>query len=222
MFHLQDLLAIGFLVVLEGLLSFDNALALAAMVRHMPKHDQRKALTYGIFGAFAFRFFALSIITYLMQAVWIKFVGGGYLLCLTVKYFLGGDSEDAVKDISPFSFWKIVLLVELTDIAFSMDSILAAVAVSTKLYVVVVGGILGIIMMRFAAVVFIKLLEVFPKLERSAYLLVGIVGTKLIVEGLKIPGVDFESSDNRYFYVLWGLMLMSLLSGFLGRQKDIA
>lgn len=214
MVHVQDLLAIGFLVVMEGLLSFDNALALAAMVKPMPKETQKKALTYGILGAFAFRFFALSIVTYLMQAVWIKFVGGGYLLCLTVKYFLGSESEDPAKEISVLGFWKVVILVELTDIAFSLDSILAAVAVSNRLWIVVTGGVLGIILMRFAATIFIQLIEIFPKLERSAFILVGIVGFKLILEGLKLPGVSFEETGNRYFFLFWGAMALGLLSGF--------
>ena len=90
----QDIGTIGFLVVLEGLLSFDNALALAVLVRHLPENQQRKALTYGIFGAFGFRFLALSIVTYLLQAVWLKFVGGVYLLYVAVKMLVVEEAEE--------------------------------------------------------------------------------------------------------------------------------
>lgn len=206
---IQDIFAVLFLVVLEGLLSFDNALALAAMVRHLPATQQKRALYYGMVGAFVFRFIALWFVTFLMQNIWVKFLGGTYLLGLAVKYFFFGSKEDEGKSHHSV-FWRTVIIVELTDIAFSIDSILAAVAVSQTLWVVVVGGILGIIMMRFAASIFINLIAKFPRLEDSAFLLVGIVGVKLTAEsqGHHIPA-----------WIVWGLMALALLLGFTKKEK---
>ena len=218
---IQDLVAVGFLVILEGLLSFDNALALAAMVKHLPHEQQRKALTYGIFGAFGFRFLSLSIISYLMHSYWVKFVGGGYLIWLAMNHFFGPKEESSDENTKVLSskFWKMVFFVELTDITFSMDSILASVAVSKKFYVVLTGGILGIIMMRFVSSLFIRLIEIFPKLERSAFILVLIVGMKMVMEGAKIQGINFDSTASPTFWVFWGSMAVGLLSGFTERVE---
>lgn len=215
----QDLLAIGFLVVMEGLLSFDNALALAAMVSHLPGIQRKKALLYGMIGAFSFRIGSLFIIEYLMESVWVKWVGGSYLIYLAVKHFFSkAKYEEQSGSGTELAFWHCVVMVELTDMAFSIDSILAAVAVSQNLWVVVIGGILGIIMMRFAASIFINLIAKYPNLEHSAYSLVFIVGLKLIIEASQMwAGVhvlDFDSYTNPAFWVLWGSMVVSLLGGF--------
>jgi YkoY family integral membrane protein len=214
----QDFLAIGFLVVMEGLLSFDNALALAAMVSHLPEVQRKRALTYGMIGAFVFRLSALMVIEYLMESAWVKWVGGGYLIYLAVQHFFGKENHEEQSGTTSFAFWRCVVMVELTDIAFSMDSILAAVAVSPKIWVVATGGILGIIMMRFAAVLFIKLIAKYPNLEHSAYGLVFIVGMKLLIEACQVWAgaevLDFESCTNPAFWVLWVSMAVSLGAGF--------
>src|SRR5271154_7014408 len=115
---IQDVLTIGFLVIMEGLLSFDNAIVLAGMVKHLPKTQQKKALTYGIFGAFGFRFLALTVITYLLKAFWMKFIGGAYLIWLAMNHFFGTDDQEKNQDQKILSrkFWKMVIYVELADI----------------------------------------------------------------------------------------------------------
>ena len=212
-----DLFTIGFLILLEATLSTDNALVLAMMVRHLPPKDQRKALTYGIFGAFSFRVLSLFFLTYLMKNVWVKFIGGGYLVFIAGKSFFS-QTEDEVVSSKPVNFWTTVLWVELMDIAFSMDSILAAVAVSSNYFVVLTGGILGIVAMRFAASLFIRVLDRFPRFEMVAYQLVLLIGLKLILEGFRFENLDFHSSRAPAFWVFWGLMGLTLLSGFI--KKD--
>jgi YkoY family integral membrane protein len=204
---IADLWVILFLVFLEGLLSFDNALALAAMVRHLPAHQQKKALSYGIYGAFLFRFLALFVIGTIMANPWLKVAGGGYLIWVSLQHFCFKQSEGEKKH-SEFTFWRTVVMVELTDIAFSIDSILAAVAMSSKFYVVFIGGVLGIITMRFAAKIFITLMDMFPKLEATAFILVSIVGLKLTLEGL---GFEFF---HHHPWVFWIGMGSALAWGF--------
>jgi YkoY family integral membrane protein len=183
-----DGLAILTLAVLEGILSVDNSLVLAILVRTLPKVQQKKALMYGIFGAFFFRVVALVFAAHLMQLVVFKIIGGGYLLYLAMKHMFFFYKEDAHQPRPKVaaSFWKTVLIVEFTDIAFSIDSITTAVAMSNKLVVVWLAGIMGIIFLRFAAGFFIRLLEKLPKLEDLAYQLIFFVGTKLLLEGFHI------------------------------------
>jgi YkoY family integral membrane protein len=171
---------IGTLVVLEGLLSADNALVLAVLVRNLPKHQQRKGLTYGIVGAFVFRFVALFLAAHIIRLWYLRTIGAVYLLYLAVSHLLRHSSGGEHKRIKTYAgFWRTVLAVELTDIAFSIDSVVVAVGLSEKLWIVYTGAILGIITMRLVADVFVRVLERFPSLEVGAYVLVGWIGLKL-------------------------------------------
>lgn len=199
--------AILSLILLEGLLSADNALVLAVMVRHLPKDQQKRALRYGIWGAFVFRLIAVIFASLLLEFWWLKVLGGLYLLFLAARHFLQRDDhhEGEAKPRFGQGFWGTVLNVEIADIAFSVDSILAAVAVGAalpddvrelevllpvfghvpmQLIIVYLGGVLGIITMRMVAGLFIVVLEKFKGLAEGAYLLVGWIGIKLLETGL--------------------------------------
>ncbi len=200
--------AILTLVFMEGLLSADNALVLAVMVRHLPKGQQKRALRYGIAGAFFFRLIAVLFASTLLKYWIFKVVGGVYLLYLAISHLLVGEEDNQTGTKSRFGqgFWGTVVGVEIADIAFSIDSILAAVAlagglpapirdliafvvpvfdfaVSWELLVVYIGGILGIIAMRFVAGYFLILLEKFAGLAIGAYYLVAWIGVKLVGGG---------------------------------------
>ncbi len=188
--HVSDFLTIGLLVLLEGLLSADNALVLAILVLGLPKPEQRKALRYGILGAFAFRFVATVFAAYMIQLSWVKLVGALYLLYLPYHHFSGGDAEQrrTPKPARPWlglsAFWATVIRVELTDIVFAIDSILVAVAMSPKIWVIVTGGILGIIAMRILIGKLLALVQRYPPLVDGAFVIIAWVGIKLLVEFL--------------------------------------
>lgn len=217
----QDFAMIGVLVFLEGILSVDNALVLAVLARDLPKEQQKKALTYGIVGAFVFRFIALALVTFLVKWRWVKFVGGGYLIYLAVAhlFFNKKDGDDAASaGKKKRGFWATVAVIELTDIAFALDSILAAVALTNKLWVIYLGGILGIILMRVAAGAFIKLLDKFPRLEQTAYMLVFIIGGKVILEAADL-GLNFHSVTSVEFWVFWASMATCIAYGVLPKTR---
>lgn len=183
-----DLFTIGLLVILEGLLSADNALVLAILVMGLPRQQQSRALRYGILGAFVFRGLAVALAAFLLQVAWVKLVGGGYLVYLTYSHFSRGSGDERREPpparplLGLSAFWATVVRVELVDIAFSIDSILVAVALSPKLWVVVTGGILGIVMMRLVAGRFIALIRRYPALVDGAFVVIGWVGIKLLLE----------------------------------------
>lgn len=192
------------LVILEGLLSCDNALVLAVCVNHLPEKQRKKALIYGIWGAYLFRFIAIGLGTYLIKFKWVAILGAGYLLWMSAKFFYSkfkntaeDDDEAVLNKRSGFwtTFWGTVVTVELMDISFSVDSILAAFAMSDKVWVLFIGGMLGILMMRGVAQIFIKLLEKYPELETAAYVLIALIGAKLLGQtfGIYVPHVAFFS-----------------------------
>jgi YkoY family integral membrane protein len=209
----HDALTVATLAVLEGLLSVDNSLVLAILVKGLPPKKRRRALTYGIVGAFAFRILALIFAVYMMKLTIFKLLGGLYLVYLAMKHLFFFSREDAhqTRTATERSFWKTVLVVEFTDIAFSIDSITTAVAMSDKLLIIWLGGILGIVFLRYAATLFIRLLEKLPTLEDLAFQLIFFIGTKLLLEGFHI-----EISQT----VFWIMFAVILILGTALVYKD--
>jgi YkoY family integral membrane protein len=186
---------IGTLIILEGLLSADNALVLAVMVKHLPKKQRKKALFYGIFGAYFFRLVVIGLGVSLIKIAWIKIVCGHYLLLIVLQNFIRkNEDEDGVQN-KKMGFWSTVLTVELMDISFSFDSVLAAFGVSNQEWVLFIGGILGILMMRGVANLFLTLIEKVPEFETTAFLLIAVIGVKMIVSafGFRMDEVVFFS-----------------------------
>lgn len=171
---------IGTLVILEGLLSADNALVLAVMVKHLPKNQRKKALFYGIFGAYFFRIVAIGLGVSLINIAWIKIVCGHYLLWMVIQNFVKKKEEEDEVQGKKLGFWGTVITVELMDIAFSFDSIIAAFGVSNHVWVLLLGGMLGILMMRGVAQLFLTLIEKVPELETTAFVLIAIIALKMI------------------------------------------
>lgn len=207
---------IGSLILLEGLLSADNALVLAVMVRHLPKEQQKKALFYGILGAYVFRFLAIGLGTFLIKFTLVKVLGALYLFYIAYKgiFKAGGEEETENKGTS---FWKTVLLVELMDIAFSIDSVVAAFGLSDQVWVLFLGGILGVLMMRGVAQVFLKLIERFPELEQTAFLLIAIIAGKMLAGAF-----GYEMSHVVFFTILIAVFVGTILysSGKRKREAD--
>lgn len=194
------------LVVLEGLLSADNALVLAILVKHLPEKQRRKALLYGLIGAYLFRFIFIGIGVYLVKFWFVKLLGAAYLMWISIDYFRKkGDDEDEAKEFNKNGllvrmfgmFWGTVVAVELMDIAFSVDSILAAFAVSSEVWVLLIGGMLGILMMRTIAGVFVTLIDKVPELETTAFILIFIIAVKMLLSVFHI-----EVSHYLFFAIL--------------------
>lgn len=196
----QDWLLILSLVMMECLLSVDNAVVLAAQTRVLPNlREQEESLFYGIWGSYLFRFIVIGIGTYLINFWEIKVLGAAYLLYMAYRFFrvkfFGRKAlhQHRRQLASRFSgrrrFWAVVAQVEFTDIVFSVDSVLAALAVSDNPVVVLIGGVLGILSMRGVAEVIMRLMRRIPELEPMAYVLIIIIAVKLF---LTIPAIDLE------------------------------
>jgi YkoY family integral membrane protein len=187
--HVADFVTIALLVALEGLLSADNAMVLAVLVLGLPRSEQQKALRYGILGAFAFRAAATAGAAYMIQLLWVRLLGGLYLLYLPYHHFFGHEDAGRRRQPKPArawlglsAFWATVVRVELTDVVFAIDSILVAVAMSNKLWVIITGGILGIIAMRLVIGQLLTLVRRYPALVDGAFIIIAWVGIKLLVE----------------------------------------
>jgi|SRR5690625_1333317 len=233
------------LIGLEGLLAADNALVLAIMVKHLPEEQRRKALFYGLAGAFILRFGSLFIISFLVDIWQVQALGALYLLFISIKHLYEKATNHAsgkpVKE-SRSGFWMTVVKIEFADMAFAIDSILAAVALAVTLpptglftigsldggqfIVIFAGGMIGVIMMRFAANMFVKLLNKRPGLEVAAFVIVGWVGAKLGLlvlahEEINIISEQFAHSTLVKLIFYGGLIAIAVTGWFLSdNPKD--
>lgn len=197
-FVLTDLRTLLSLVFLEGLLSADNALILAIMVQHLPREQQKKALFYGLVGAFVLRLGAILVASQLSTLWWIQLIGALYLIWMPIKHFVKSQSDAEHKGAGGASFWMTVILADLADLAFAVDSVLVAVAIEPhrdKVWVVYFGAVIGIVILRFAASWCLTLLERYPVLNHMAYVLVGWAGVKLLFLSGHTYGFDFEKHN---------------------------
>ncbi len=235
LFEWSALLVILQLVYLEGILSIDNAAVLGAMVAHLPPREripwpqglrflqppvhrllggQRPAaLKVGLFGAYLGRAAMLFVAAWVIRNQWLLLVGGLYLIYLAVAHFSAEAevAEEREQGVRParlaLGFWSVVLNVELADLAFSLDNVVAAVALSREMWVVLTGVFLGILTMRFAAGIFVRLIEREPQLENAAYLLVMVIGIELLAEEL----LHIHFSNLGKFVISLGVLAATLV-----------
>ncbi len=220
------------LVFLEGVLSLDNAAVLGAMVSRLPEHERipwpkriekighffDKALGYqrmaslrvGLIGAYSGRIIMLFLASYIIQNPWLKILGAAYLIRLALDD-LGapgheGSEEDAMRPLKKQGFWLTVLNVELMDLAFSLDNVIAAVSLSDQIWVVILGVAIGILIMRFAAGIFSSIVIRFPILKTAAYILILNIGIEILLE--ELAGIHF--TDWARFGISIGTILLAI------------
>ena len=234
--------ALLILIALEGLLSADNALVLAVIAKHLPDDQKKRAINYGIIMAFVFRFGALFAISYIANVWQIQAIGAAYLLYLGLKHIIkarfGKDNdknqEELKKESAGQGFWPTVGKIAVADLAFAIDSILAAVALALglpdsplgnfggmdggKFLVVLLGGIAGLVLIKYAATWFVKLLGQRPALETTAYAIVAWVGVKLAIitlahEDIAVIAHDFPHSTG-WTVIFYGVLVAIALLGW--------
>jgi YkoY family integral membrane protein len=230
-----SLAIVGNLVIIESLLSVDNAAVLATMVGDLPKDQRKKALRYGIFGAYVFRGLCILFASYLIEFWFLKPLGGLYLLYLVFDHFKARrapDDDEIVKEKSWVyrntlgifgQFWATVALIELMDLAFSIDNVFAVVAFTDNLILICVGVFIGILAMRLVAQGFVLLMARYPFLEVAAFIVIGILGLKLLLSLVEhfAPTHPFsvfltsEAAEIGLTAVTVGVFLVPLISSWL-------
>ena len=206
------------IISLELVLSADNAVALASITKNLNDIDlQKKALNIGIFIALILRVIVILTAQFFLNFWPVKLIGGIYLLSLSITKIISINNNDSIESdnsIRISSLFKVIILLSLTDLAFSIDSITAAVAISDQFLLVVTGAIIGVIALRFTSGLFIKWLDLYINLEKAGYIAVGIIGVKLIFQLLFNQLVIPE-------YLFFLVMLCLFLWGFARKGADL-
>lgn len=228
----KDWMIILTLILMECLLSVDNAVVLAAQTQVLPKKsDQEKSLLYGLWGAYLFRFIVIGIGTYLINFWEIKLAGSIYLFYLSFRFFYdqrhpqeAAEHEKEKEERKAARhhgkkkkkhvlslFWRTVISIESMDIVFSIDSVLAALAVSSNPVVVLIGGMIGILCMRGVAEIIIKLMDIIPELQPMAYVLIGIIALKLL---LALPPLNWEMPNTAFAILVFAILGLTIIFHF--------
>jgi tellurite resistance protein TerC len=235
------------LIFLEGILSIDNAAVIGALVSPLPDdrrviwpgslkrfgdwlhpilgNQRMAALRVGLLGAYTGRGLMLFLTSFLIHNSWIKLMGAAYLIHLAfdnLEDMTGGGSEEdeQVRPIKVQSFWATVLTVELMDLIFSIDNVVAAVSLSDKVWVVMLGVGIGILTMRYAAGIFSYAVTREPILKQAAYILVLNIGVELILDQVW----HIEISDLLRFGISAATILLAIAyahSPFLQRFRFV-
>jgi len=229
------------LIFLEGILSIDNAAILGAMVSVLPEHEpipwpqrlaklghildkplgfqRTAALRVGLLGAYVGRGLMLLAASYIIQNPWLRLIGAAYLIRLALDDLAapghGGEEGDSDRKLKQGGFWLVVLNVELMDLAFSLDNVVAAVSLSDHILVVMLGVAIGILVMRFAAGIFSVVVQRAPILKTAAYILVFNIGVELLLEDFHI----MEFSDWARFGISIATIALTLAYGYLPFMK---
>lgn len=221
----QDWLIILSLVMIECLLSVDNAVVLAAQTRVLPTlKEQEESLFYGIWGSYLFRFLIIGIGTYLINFWEIKVIGAAYLIYLVYRFFhnkfFGKRPMRKVRNRATSltgrkRFWSVVAQIEFMDIIFSVDSVLASLAISPNPVIVLIGGLIGIACMRGVAEIIMRLMRKIPELEPMAYVLIFIIAIKLF---LTIPAIDVEIPADIFGMFMLFVFALTIVIHFVRRK----
>jgi YkoY family integral membrane protein len=174
------------LIIIEGLLSVDNIMAIATLAAQLPEKQKKVALRMGLAGAYLFRGVALFFVGFIMANLWIKFLGAFYLIHLMAEHFSNyaaiHDDDPETNPTKARTFWPTVFAIQLMDLSLSVDNVVTAVAMSPDIRIVVLGVCLGLLALWLFASLSLKLVEKYPILQHTAFLLIGYVGLILLVE----------------------------------------
>ncbi len=206
---LQVPLILIILIVLEVVLSADNAIALAAIAQNLkdPKL-QRQALNIGLIGAYILRISLILTATWVVKFWQFELLGAMYLLWLVYNYFTDDDTEETGEQhhLSFASLWQIIPTIAITDLAFSLDSVTTAIAVSEDTWLIITGGTIGIITLRFLAGLFIRWLDEYAHLEDAGFITVGFVGLRLLLKVFAVDALVPEWATIVFIFLIfvWG------------------
>jgi YkoY family integral membrane protein len=173
------------LIALEAVLSADNAIALAAIAQGIEDSKrQQQALNFGLLAAYILRISLILTATWVIQFWQFELLGAAYLLWLVFNYFTSEEDEKHHHSVRFTSIWQAIPTIAITDLAFSLDSVTTAIAVSDETWLVLIGGTIGVITLRFLAGLFIRWLNEFTHLEDAGFITVGFVGLRLLLKAI--------------------------------------
>ncbi len=214
---LHTLILLPVLVALEAVLSADNAIALAAIAQGLESDEmQHRALNLGLVVAFVLRMVLILTASWVLKFWQFEVLGAAYLLWLVFQYFTSDEEDETHHHHGPrfSSLWQAIPVIALTDLAFSLDSVTTAIAISGgEVWLVLTGGLIGILTLRFMAELFIRWLSEYEYLEDAGYVTVALVGTRLLIRVINSEWVPPE-------WIMVSIIAIVFVWGFSKRKEE--
>jgi YjbE family integral membrane protein len=210
------------IIMIDLLLSGDNAVVIALACRNLPAEQRKKGILFGVGGAILLRivltFFAVS----LLALPYLKLVGALLLLWIGVKLILPEDehSEDNIKaDTRLFGAVKTIII---ADFVMSLDNVLGvAAAAKGNMPLLVFGLLISIPLIAWSSQLVLKLIDRFPYIIYAGGALLGYVaGEMLVSEALFAPLIETQH------YLHWlvpvcGAVLVLVMGKWLSVRKAV-
>jgi YkoY family integral membrane protein len=214
-FGVDTLLLLPVLIALEAVLSADNAIALAAIAQGLESEkQQQQALNVGLVVAFGLRMALILTASWVLRFWQFEVAGAAYLLWLVFQHFTADEDARHHHHGPRFSsVWQAVPTIALTDLAFSLDSVTTAIALSRDVWIVLLGGTIGIATLRFMAQLFIRWLDEYEYLEDAGFITVALVGVRLLIRVVNDSWVPSQ-------WLMVGLIAAIFAWGFSKRTTE--
>jgi len=213
---------LGNLFLIESILSIDNAVMIASMVMGLKKKDRKRALKYGIFGAYFLRVTVLIFSSILIKVWWLKTLGGLYLILIGLNHFFSKNKYEnkfKKKITLQDSFWRVLISIGIMDLAFSIDNIFSAVSLSENFILILLGVFIGILTMRFTSQGLVKIMEIYPFMKDSAFSVVILLGIKLISSIFFEFEKEYSSLESIFSFIAMALFFFPIFILWIKNKK---
>jgi len=206
------------IILINIVLSGDNAVVIAMASRNVPKKQQKKAIFWGTFGAIFLRLIFAVAIIYLLNIPFVTFIGGLLLVYIAIKLLIGEEEGNLREGGS--SLVSAVKTIIIADAVMSLDNVLAiAGAVEGNLAGIMIGVIVSIPIVVFGSQIILKAMERYPAISYAgAGILAWTAGEMIIGEP------KFEPLLTRDLNLLVPMTITVLVIGFgyiISRKKLI-
>jgi len=171
------------IIIIDLLLSGDNAVVIALACRNLPEAQRRKGIMYGVSGAIGLRVVLTFFAVGLLSLPYLKLVGALLLLWIGIKLILpeeGVHGENSIK--AEAHLWGAIKTIIVADFVMSLDNVLGVAAVAKdNVWLLVFGLLVSIPMIAWSSQLVLKLIDRYPLIIYAGGALLGYVAGEMVL-----------------------------------------
>lgn len=217
LFSAQFWQALFSIVIIDVVLAGDNAVVIAMAARNLPKHQQKRTIFWGIFGAIAIRTVLTIAAVQLLKITGLHLVGGLLLLWIAYQLLVEDKGHDGAEGSQAKTFEEALRTILIADTVMSLDNVLAIAGASHgSTFMVILGLLISVPVILFGSTVILRLLERFPIIIYAGAGILVWTAAKMIV-GEKFVEPYFENAVLRYIFEI-SLIIFVLAIGYVVKR----
>ncbi len=217
----EFLMALSSILLLDLILSGDNAIIIAMASKNLPEAQRKTAIFWGSAGAVVLRVIATYIAAILLTIPYLQFAGGLALLWIAINLLKDKEEEENSEPLS--SLYSAIKMILLADFVMSLDNVLAIAAIAqtvpnNKYLLISIGLAISILIVVCGAQLLVKLLDRFPVTMYAGAAILGYAGAELML-GDKSMGILLAGYEN---ILRVAMTLGVVVIGYLRKKKPVA